>query len=182
MKIRVRPSVCFGVLGILILAATTTLGIFVIRPLIDTINNPPEPVVILSIPDFEGRVLPYWQVNPGTFTIRRPFDEALGWGKDSIMAFGFRTVRIWRPDPETSSVFQYSAKSFPRNPWDDGKVFEVGEVRFDTQTREFIGYPKVTDRFSSGLAIVSIIGVVGLILGVVFLVISYLERPGRGLV
>lgn len=103
--------VCFF---FLCMAGTLAVGSYVcLKP----IWHKAKPLVI-SLPQFQGRILPQEQVQPATFTITKPFEEIGQWGKDSILSFGRRgnssiSFCAWRPDQSTPGVFEYAEKNYP---------------------------------------------------------------------
>jgi len=72
----------------------------------------------ISLDGFSGRVFEGSKVMPGTFTIEKPFSEALKWGGDAILSYRESVVykgskvSVWKPDEKTTGVFLYAEKSF----------------------------------------------------------------------
>jgi len=87
---------------------------------------PPDPYEI-DVSYFKGRILPAAEVNPGTFTIRKPFEEING--ENAILTFEKVNtdnsegnseavkLRAWEPDPVTEGVKWYGEKEIPIPIW-----------------------------------------------------------------
>lgn len=104
------------------------LGLFIIiitAKLIYDYEKIPRPEDYkIDVSYFQGRIFPKNYVEPGTFAIKGiDFEEIKTWGKDAIMTFGMHYIssyshtrhfalKVWRPDSETTNVFQYTEKIF----------------------------------------------------------------------
>ncbi len=99
---------CFRLLGKLriiglILMPVMLFGIiFAVRP---------EPKRI-SIPHHNGRIELEENISPGTFVVKRHFDDVSSWGADTIVSWDTKTHHFkwvaWRPDPNIPGIFQFA--------------------------------------------------------------------------
>lgn len=141
-------------------------------------SNPSKPCEI-DIFYFAGRILPQANVNPGTFTINRPFKEVSQWGKDGILAFSLRgsvvKLQAWRPDPITKNVFDYTEKEITLS-W---RLFSTTEVI--EKDKKLIAYQGI-DNSKVAVAIVFDIIVVLVALGSLFMVIRVFLRAKKEIV
>lgn len=125
-------------IGVLValLSGPSATGLFY---MID-IEGPPSTIFLPVIP---GRIVPEHEISPGTFSISRPFSEVAQWGRDSIatvdVSEGKVRLRVWRPDLETTGVFQYSETLLPvkyRRDWLWSRT-----ARVELQGNTVIAYP-----------------------------------------
>ena len=129
--------------------------IFITVKQVQKFENLPKPEDYkIDLSYFQGRIYPAKRIEPGTFAIKQfDFEEIKNWGKDAIMTFDFYfkkggdkegiILKVWRPDPETNSVFQYSEKIF-KTPHlatlieqTENKIINVAQIRmygFDINT------------------------------------------------
>ena len=101
--------------GFILIGIMVILMALVFRGVNNQLARPAPKPYEISFSGFPGRILSEYEVHPGTFTIKKSFEET--WSRDAIMVFGLLgeskiRVKIWRPDPITLNVFQYAEKEF----------------------------------------------------------------------
>lgn len=48
----------------------------------------------LNLSSFEGRIYASDRIQPGTFAIDTPFEDALLWGKNAIMSYDWKAIKV----------------------------------------------------------------------------------------
>lgn len=123
-----------------------------------------EPIVV-QMPQFQGRVLSKNQVQPGTFTIEKPFEETSHWGKEAILIYGQNISSIyfeaWRPDQTTPGVFEHARMEHKVN-WPF--VYQVNNI--EIEKGQIMVFPTATG-YLAVISICTLIILFSLILAVV---------------
>lgn len=93
----------------------------------------PEPKRI-SIPHHNGRIELEENISPGTFVVKRHFDDVSSWGADTIISWVTKTYQFklvaWRPDPDIPGVFQFAEQHV----WfDDQSIWDKLIVNFNEE-------------------------------------------------
>lgn len=125
--LRIIFGTLLGILGIALLISMAHWAAVMI-------SSRPNPYEI-DLTFFSGRVLSREKINPGTFTIRVPFEETSQWGKEGILTFtpGFQVISLkaWRPDPDTMGIFQYAETTIC--PWANS-WYKIGSINLEDKT------------------------------------------------
>ncbi len=173
--------ICFSIVAFCIIVILITNMAMNIRIKRLKKNMPPD--FHFKLPQFAGRILPSYQVKPGTFTIATPFSNISSWGNDGILAFAvhglesglFRLrarllLKAWRPDQKTSGVFELASAEVDL-PKEFNEDYAPNEVKFVESDDTIIVTPAIRDQSTGGgsIALLVLFGFIAFAFGIVLL-------------
>jgi hypothetical protein len=176
-------SICFG-----IAALSACLSIFVKKWMtarVARLKKDAPPAFKFSLPSFAGRILPGYQIKPGTFTIATDFSEISRWEDDAIMSYDAYKeefvkacrlmLKAWVPDGKTPGVFNLAVKKIDLpSSWNKDYKPDMIELR----DNEIIVTPRVEDEDAGfgWLILLFLMGLSSVTIGIVFVTAFVLEK------